>query len=204
MKVFGRERVFTAVVVFTCLILFPTTVLAHLVTTGMGPVYDGTVHLLLTPEDFIPVLAIAVYSGLQGREYGRYILFVLPLTWFLGGMVGFLSGQLPALPYGSLSFLLFGILISINARIPLPLFLLLAAAFGTMHGFFNGQAMKTGPGVLGMTGIIVTIFVLVAIISALVSVSSRYWVKIILRVMGSWVAASGLLMVGWFIRDYIA
>lgn len=25
--------------------------LAHLVTTGMGPVYDGIGHLLLTPED---------------------------------------------------------------------------------------------------------------------------------------------------------
>jgi len=204
MKVFGRERVFTAVVVFTCSILFPTMGMAHLVTTGMGPVYDGTVHLLLTPEDLVPVLAIAVYSGLQGREYGRYILFVLPLAWFLGGMVGFFSGQLPALPYASLSFLLFGLLIAINARIPVLVFLSLAAAVGTMHGFFNGQALKTGPGVVGMIGIMVTVFVLVAIISALVSVSSRYWVKMILRVMGSWVAASGLLMTGWFIRGYIA
>ena len=204
MKVIRRESALTAVVVFICLVLFPTTVLAHLVTTGMGPVYDGTVHLLLTPEDLIPVLAIGVYSGLQGREYGRYILFVLPLSWFLGGMVGFLSGQLPTLPYGSLSFLLFGLMIAINARIPVPVFLSLAAAFGTMHGFFNGQAMRTGPGVLGMIGIMVTVFVLIALTSALVSVSSRYWVKMILRVMGSWVAASGLLMTGWYLRDYIA
>jgi len=39
---------------------------AHLVTTGLGPVYDGIGHLVLTPEDFVPVLAIALFAGLRG------------------------------------------------------------------------------------------------------------------------------------------
>ena len=49
---------------------------AHLVTTGMGPVYDGIGHFLLTPEDFVPVLSLALYAGLRGADCGRRALYV--------------------------------------------------------------------------------------------------------------------------------
>src|SRR5690349_17143418 len=39
---------------------------AHLNTTGMGPLYDGLVHFFLSPEDIIPVLALALLTGLRG------------------------------------------------------------------------------------------------------------------------------------------
>jgi len=39
---------------------FPSEAAAHLGTTGMGPVYDGIGHFLLTPEDLVPVLALAL------------------------------------------------------------------------------------------------------------------------------------------------
>ena len=57
---------------------------AHLVTTGMGPVYDGIGHFLLTPEDFVPVLALALYAGLRGAVSGRKAMFLLPLAWLIG------------------------------------------------------------------------------------------------------------------------
>jgi urease accessory protein len=41
---------------------------AHLNTTGMGPVYDGVIHFLLSPEDFVPVLALALLAGLRGTR----------------------------------------------------------------------------------------------------------------------------------------
>ena len=66
----------------------PSPASAHLVTTGMGPVYDGIGHLLLTPEDLVPVLALALYAGLRGAITGRRILFLLPLAWFAGGLAG--------------------------------------------------------------------------------------------------------------------
>jgi hypothetical protein len=36
---------------------------AHLVETGLGPVYDGIAHFALTPEDLIPALALAVLAA---------------------------------------------------------------------------------------------------------------------------------------------
>ena len=54
---------------------------AHLNSTGMGPVYDGLLHFLLSPEDFVSVLALALLAGLRGAAFGRRTLFVLPGAW---------------------------------------------------------------------------------------------------------------------------
>lgn len=35
------------------LVLHPLPVQAHLNTTGLGPVYDGLLHFVLSPEDFV-------------------------------------------------------------------------------------------------------------------------------------------------------
>ena len=53
------------------ILFLPSSAAAHLVTTGLGPVYDGIGHLLLTPEDLIPVLALALFAGMRGAEPGR-------------------------------------------------------------------------------------------------------------------------------------
>ena len=61
---------------------------AHLNTTGMGPFYDGLMHFLMSPEDIVPVLALALLAGLRGANYGRWALFTLPVAWLLGGLAG--------------------------------------------------------------------------------------------------------------------
>ena len=53
-----------------CLLL-PREAAAHLPTIGLGPVYDGVLHLLLSPEDLIPVIALALLSGQRGAPFGR-------------------------------------------------------------------------------------------------------------------------------------
>ena len=54
----------------SALLLWPWHAEAHLVTTGLGPVYDGIGHLLVTPEDLLPVLALALCARLAGRWSG--------------------------------------------------------------------------------------------------------------------------------------
>jgi hypothetical protein len=55
-------------------------------------------------------------------------------------------------------------------------------------------------GALGLVGIAATVFVLVALAAALVVALRAPWVRIAVRVAGSWVAATGLLMLGWSLR----
>ena len=125
-----RTRV-TARAAVAALAAFATQAHAHLVETGLGPVYDGIAHFALTPEDLIPALALAVLAGLRGTAHARRAIFALPLAWLVAGCAVFVVTTLAA-----------------------------AAAVAWQSG----------------------------------------WLRIAWRVAGSWVAASGLLLLGWSLR----
>ena len=182
------------------LLLWPSPAAAHLVTTGLGPVYDGIGHLLLTPEDLIPVLALALFAGMRGAEPGRRALFFLPLAWLAGGMIGLRFEGLPMVYIPALSFLILGALVAADLRIPANGVSILAVMLGLVHGFLNGMALQQGAGALGLIGIMATLFVLFAIISSYIITLKQPWTRIVVRVTGSWVVASGILMIGWLIR----
>ncbi len=174
---------------------------AHLVTTGLGPVYDGIGHLLLTPEDLVPIVALALFAGLRGARAGRLALFVLPLSWMLGGLLALRLRFAAPAPVPALSFILFGILVAADLRLPDGAVAALAGGLGLAHGFLNGPALAgNGPGALGLLGIAAVAFVLVALASALVVSLKVPAARIAVRVAGSWIAAVGLLLLGWALR----
>ncbi|MGA7414808.1 MAG: HupE/UreJ family protein [Bryobacteraceae bacterium] len=181
--------------------LLPLSAEAHLNSTGMGPVYDGLVHFLLSPEDLVPVIGLALLAGLRGTAYGRRALFVLPAAWLLGGLVGLATatGVTPILT--TVSFLLFGGLVAADAKLSLRAMTALAALLGLVHGYLNGAAMgQPGVGAVALLGLVFAVFVLVALMASFV-VSLRWpWTRIAVRVAGSWIVASGLLMLGWSVR----
>ncbi len=72
----------------TLLLLWIPQAEAHLVTTGLGPVYDGIGHFMMSPDDLVPVIALALLAGLRGAEAGRRALFGLPVAWLLGCLAG--------------------------------------------------------------------------------------------------------------------
>jgi hydrogenase/urease accessory protein HupE len=178
----------------------PSYASAHLVTTGLGPVYDGIGHLVMTPEDLIPTLAIALFAGLRGAAPGRRALFVLPLAWFAGGLLGVIIEGLPTLPVAAISFLILGVLVAADLNLSQKLFTTIVVVVGLVHGVLNGVALKEGAGILGLIGIMATLFVIVAIVSALIVSLKQSWMRIVVRVTGSWVAAIGMLMFGWLMR----
>jgi hydrogenase/urease accessory protein HupE len=182
--------------------LRPVSAEAHLVTTGFGPIYDGISHLLLSPDDLVPVLAMALLAGLNGPTAGRRTLFALTAAWLSGGIAGYLAGQ-PVLP-GALamaSFLLLGVLIAVDRRLSPSLVALLSVTVGLLHGWLNGTGLAEGRREgLALAGIVGAIFVLVTIAAAFVVSRRGAWARVAVRVAGSWIAAMGLLMLGWWIR----
>jgi urease accessory protein len=77
----------------------------------------------------------------------------------------------------------------------------LAVAVGLLHGWFNGAGIaEAGREALGLLGIASVTFVLVALVAALVVSLRLAWQRIAVRVVGSWVAAVGLLVLGWSVR----
>ena len=179
-------------------LMLPAQAWAHLVNTGMGPIYDGIGHLLLTPEDLVPVLALACYCGLRGARAGRWAMFILPAAWCLGGFVGLGLDLETTLPITALSFLLLGGLVAADARLPVQVIVPLTAVVGLVHGVLNGLILKTGPGGPAILGIMGALFVIITLLSAFVVSLERSWTRVVVRVAGSWVAACGILMIAWY------
>ncbi len=174
---------------------------AHLVTTGLGPVYDGMGHLLLTPEDLLPTLALALLGGLRGTSHARTVLFLLPGAWLIGGVSGMLARGGPGPLVAVVSFLAVGLLVAADAPIPRGATAALATVIGLLHGWVNGPVLAEAQlGLRGLTGTVASVFVVVALASAAVVALRWPWTRIAVRVLGSWIAASGLLLLGWSLR----
>jgi hydrogenase/urease accessory protein HupE len=184
-------------------LLAPGVAHAHLVSTGFGPFYDGIMHLALTPEDLLTVIALALLGGLNGTRAGRLMLLALPLAWLAGGLLGLVVESPAALELASsFTFLLLGLLVALDRRLPLATTTGLATLFGLVHGFLNGSAMAAaGQGMVALLGIVAAVFIIVTLAAAMVVSLRVAWMRVAVRVAGSWIAAIGLLMLGWSFRQ---
>lgn len=181
-------------------VALPIRVEAHLVTTGLGPVYDGMEHLLLSPEQWIMIAGLAFLAGLSGPPAGRAILFSFPVTWLAGGCAGHLIQQpLPAL-MPALTLLMVGGLVAADLKVLRKFVTVIAMGLGFLQGYLNGVSFGAAPGItLTLLGTAIVAFVIVALGAGLV-VGAQGWRRMVVRVTGSWMAAIGILLAGWMIR----
>jgi hydrogenase/urease accessory protein HupE len=190
----GTARLATA-----CILFAPVAAHAHLVTTGIGPVYDGIVHLFVSFEDLLAVIAIALLAGLKGPRAGRWMLFSLPLAWLLGGVAGTFvpSSPLTAGP-AAVSLLVIGALAAADFKLAPAVVTALTVVLGLVHGWQNGAALvAAGAAATVLVGTVAAVFAVAALVAALVIALRRPWNRIAVRVACSWIAASGMLLLGW-------
>jgi hydrogenase/urease accessory protein HupE len=181
------------------LLLAPALARAHRVDTGLGPFLDGISHLFVSFDDLLPVVALVLLGGMNGKVAARIVSFALPAAWLAGGGAGFAAGA-AFLPPGitSASLLALGILVAADRRLPPVVIAILAGAVGLLHGWLNGAGIAAaGREVLGLVGIVAAVFALSALVSAAALRIVLPWARIALRVAGSWIAAIGLLLLGW-------
>ena len=175
---------------------------AHLEATGMGPVYDGVLHFLTSPEDLVSALALALLAGLRGAEHGRRALFTLAPAWLLGSLVGLNAAAGSAGTIGAaLWFIVMGGLVLADAKLSLASTTALAALLGLFHGAFNGSGLGVSlPALIATLGVACAVFVVFALVAACVVPLRATGSRTAVRVLGSWIAASGVLMAGWAMR----
>jgi urease accessory protein len=175
---------------------------AHLVNSGVGPFYDGVAHLLVTPEDVLVVVAMALLAGLGGKQCGASVLLLLPFAWLAGAVAGQMTQLAAGLPALSAVLLIaLGGLVASGLRLPRGLVAGFALTVGLVHGFFNGAALAgSNSGTLAVVGIVCAVFVVVALVAGQVVSLRKEWARITVRVAGSWIGGIGLLMLGWAAR----
>lgn len=193
-----RARACTAV---AAVALAPSLAHAHLVTTGLGPVYDGILHFALTPEFILPVLAVAVLAGLRGKVHARRAIVALSLAWLVAGIVADRAAIAVPDTLAWLPLIAAGGLVALDRALSPLATTVVAAVFGGLLGLANGAALaQAGTGLSGVLGSAVAVAVLVTLCAAAATAWQSGWLRIVWRAAGSWIAAAGLLLLGWSLR----
>jgi urease accessory protein len=182
---------------------------AHLMNSGFGPFYDGLAHPLISPEDLLPAVAVTLLAGLGGARFGRFVLATLPAAWLAGmtvgaGMAAGWAIGLPSAPawLNAVVTALLGALVASDLRLPLALVIVVAAGLGALHGYDNGRDLANTTGaLLAIVGIACSLFAVVSLVAGQVAVLRAQWTRLAVRISGSWIAAIGLLMLGWSMRS---
>ena len=176
---------------------------AHLMNTGFGPFYDELTHLFVTPEDLLPVIALALLAGLRGPRFGRAVLFALPVACLAGSAAGLLLAPQATLPVAeTIVTIALGALLATDRPLPLAFIACLAILLGLLHGILNGSELpKTlSSGQISSAGVGVALFITVSLLAGQAASMRVPWARVAVRVAGSWIVAIGLLMLGWAMR----
>jgi urease accessory protein len=164
---------------------------------GVWPFYDGLAHLFVTPEELLPVIALGLLAGLRGPRFGRAVLLALPVAWLVGSTAGvLLAPQLTPTGAEIILTIVLGALLAADR--PLPLGFVVGLAI-LVHGILNGSELAKTllSAQMSNVGVVVALFVSVSLLAGQAASVRLRWVRTAFRVAGSWIAAIGLLMLGW-------
>jgi urease accessory protein len=99
------------------------------------------------------------------------------------------------------AFLVVGGLVATDAPLPVWGSAGIAAFVGAALGYSDGSTLPVeGSGVPVLLGIVATVFTVFALIAALLLPQRSPLARLAMRVSGSWIAAAGLLLLGWSLR----
>jgi len=171
---------------------------AHTAAKEVGDFYAGFLHPLTALEHVLSFVAFGLLIGQQGHKASAAVL-VFSLMLMLGAAVAL---WVPAIPYVGLANIFSAVLLGglIAAAWPLPVLVTqgLAVVFGLSHGLANGSAITSAirpylfiPGI-GLAGLVVAAWGI--ILTDFVLRQKAGWMRIALRVAGSWIAAIGILV----------
>jgi hydrogenase/urease accessory protein HupE len=139
---------------------------------------------------------------LNGPVAGRRALVGVTAGWLLGAVAGLAAGT-SILPSSAtaVSMIALGVLTAGGVRLAPAVVASAAVALGVGHGWLNGSAIRDAArDGLAVTGIVAAVFTLSALVSAFVISLKAPWARLAIRVIGSWIAAIGLLTLGWALR----
>lgn len=186
---------------FLLAVFAPTDAHAHLVNSGLGPFYDGALHLILSPMDIVRLITLGLFAGAQGREGGRYVVVAAPGAWFLAGAAAFMFDATGAFGIANAaSLFLLGGVVAFGLKLPPLVAGAVAAGFAGLLGFQSGIELRADNAdwvaLLGAAA--VALAIVLPVTAAVLSVTA-FPVRVACRVLGSWAAATGLLSIGWII-----
>jgi len=176
--------------------------LAHALPAGLGAVLEGAAQLVFSPADLLLVCGLCALAVQNGAEPGSRLRLVLPAAWLLGGALGLGRPAELATPRSTtLAFTLVGLLVALALPLGQRLTTALAGVAGLVGGLAHGSALAFHSGApLALAGDAAAVAVLTTALTLALRPPHPGWMGVGLRVAGSWIAAAGLLNLGWLLK----
>jgi len=174
----------------------PGSALAHSPFQGLSSFLNGILHPLMVPAHLLLLLALGLLIGKHDPARHQPVV----LAFLLASIAGLLithSADVLLLPAVLLaSTVVIGLLVVANVPVHPRLLLLAALACGLMLGLDSNPEVYTGKALSGaLFGSGIGIYLLLIYPMGLAdSMRNRAWQRIGVRVLGSWISASALLV----------
>ena len=177
---------------------------------GFNQYWAEPTELLLA----IGLTCLAIQNGKRGL---RALMLFYPAIWLTGSLIG---SYLPPILYLSIvtipgleiidknpsailaaSVLMTGLLVALGRQFNLRLYLIFILVVGLVTGFLHGLLVNGHPnGIFATLGMLTMLWLTLFIAIFIFSFLSQLRQGIVLRVIGSWIAAAGILVLGYSIK----
>lgn len=177
------------------LCMAPTVAWAHTPIKGIGGFYNGLLHPVVVPAHLLSLLAIGLLMGQQPRQSAGQSFLGFALA-FPAGLI--IAGLGVNLPFDTLPLAIAAVLgLAVAAKPPLPAIVVHVAAMATgLVIGWDSPADGAGIRAAALSGFGATLgaFYIVIMVAALTLARKRPWQGIAVRVAGSWIAASAVMV----------
>jgi urease accessory protein len=184
------------------ILLLPQTALGHSPIEGIGGFYNGLLHPLLVPAHLLALVALGLWLGQQALPKIEAALLSFSLMLLAGLVLATFAG-----PGGGQSWPLLacaaGVGLLVAAAQPLPRAATAGAAglVALLVGLDSAPEADTARvKFITLAGVGVGVHLLLLNLVALTTYANQPWLKVGVRVLGSWSAASALMVLALALR----
>ena len=179
------------------------SILLHLANVRFGDYYAGMFHLLSGIEYVLPLIATGLFIGQQKKAIARKMIIAFVIALFLGVIVGYSLFEYEIFSLLCvIGFIVVGILLAVKRIHSLIFGLAVSIVLGILLGLPNGAAWQSGVSPVNyMAGILTTGGIIVLLLAGLVVAVEKKWQIITVRVVGSWIAAIGIMYIPYILMN---
>lgn len=178
-------------------LLLPDAAWAHSPIKGINNFYNGVLHPLLVPAHLLLIIVTGLWIGQAGLKKADHAIYSYSLALIIGLVIGWFhpGGEYIELIVLGLAAAI-GVTVAAAPSLPSYVYPILAAVAGVLLGLDSAQNELYGKEkFLSMLGSAVSIyfFLLYPLVLAHYA-RGHHWLSVIVRIIGSWIAASALLV----------
>ncbi len=165
---------------------------------GVGDFYAGMLHPLTAVELALPLVALSLLAGQQDRDTAIRLIATVPLALGLGAVLGLVTPAPAGLLQANVgAMVVLGVLVAAAPALPAYAALALAAVPAATVGLANGAELggQLSPARF-VPGLALAGFLLVTYGVGCARRLRAPWMRMGFRVIGSWIAAVGILTLG--------